>query len=203
MNDLTVAEPIAIDTIRSRILTIRGVQVMLSSDLAYLYEVEVKHLHRQVKRNADRFPSDFVIHLSPEEVKGLRCQNVTSKRGGDRYGLLAFTEQGIAMLSSVLKSDRAAEVNVSIMRTFVAMRRALASLAPLLSRIETAERRQITDQARNEERPWRLPGTHERLLFLPDASNGKVGSLSDRIANSDPFRDRRIFYQSLSGLTRG
>ena len=152
MNDLTVAEPIAIDTIRSRILTIRGVQVMLSSDLAYLYEVEVKHLHRQVKRNADRFPSDFVIHLSPEEVKGLRCQNVTSKRGGDRYGLLAFTEQGIAMLSSVLKSDRAAEVNVSIMRTFVAMRRALASLAPLLSRIETAERRQITDQARNEER---------------------------------------------------
>ena len=152
MNDLTVAEPIAVDTIRSRILTIRGVQVMLSSDLAYLYEVEVKHLHRQVKRNADRFPSDFVIHLSPEEVKGLRCQNVTSKRGGDRYGLLAFTEQGIAMLSSVLKSDRAAEVNVSIMRTFVAMRRALASLAPLLSRIETAERRQITDQARNEER---------------------------------------------------
>ena len=152
MNDLTVAEPIAIDTIRSRILTIRGVQVMLSSDLAYLYEVEVKHLHRQVKRNADRFPSDFVIHLSPEEVKGLRCQNVTSKRGGDRYGLLALTEQGIAMLSSVLKSDRAAEVNVSIMRTFVAMRRALASLAPLLSRIETAERRQITDQARNEER---------------------------------------------------
>ena len=152
MNDLTVAEPIAIDTIRSRILTIRGVQVMLSSDLAYLYEVEVKHLHRQVKRNADRFPSDFVIHLSPEEVKGLRCQNVTSKRGGDRYGLLAFTEQGIAMLSSVLKSDRAAEVNVSIMRTFVAMRRALASLAPLLSRIETAERRQITDQTRNEER---------------------------------------------------
>ena len=152
MNDLTVAEPIAVDTIRSRILTIRGVQVMLSSDLAYLYEVEVKHLHRQVKRNADRFPSDFVIHLSPEEVKGLRCQNVTSKGGGDLYGLLAFTEQGIAMLSSVLKSDRAAEVNVSIMRTFVAMRRALASLAPLLSRIETAERRQITDQTRNEER---------------------------------------------------
>ena len=152
MSDLTAIEPANTDTIRSRILTIRGVQVMLSSDLAYLYEVEVKHLHRQVKRNANRFPSDFVIHLSPEEVKSLRCQNVTSKRGGDRYGLLAFTEQGIAMLSSVLKSDRAAEVNVTIMRTFVAMRRALASLAPLLSRIETAERLQITDQARNEER---------------------------------------------------
>ena len=102
MNDLTVAKPINIDVIRSRIFTIRGVQVMLSSDLSYLYEVEVKHLHRQVKRNAARFPSDFVIHLTPEEVKGLRCQNVTSKRGGDRYGLLAFTEQGIAMLSSVI-----------------------------------------------------------------------------------------------------
>ena len=82
MNDLTVVEPINADIIRSRILTIRGVQVMLSSDLSDLYEVEVKHLHRQVKRNTGRFPSDFVIHLSPEEVKGLRCQNVTSKRGG-------------------------------------------------------------------------------------------------------------------------
>ena len=92
---------------------------MLSPDLAALYDVEVKYLHRQVKRNASRFPLDFVMHLSPDEAKSLRCQNVTSKRGGDRYGLWAFTEQGIAMLSSVLKSDRAAEVNVAIMRAFV------------------------------------------------------------------------------------
>ena len=147
------------DFIKSRIFTVRGVQVMLSSDLSYLYEVEVKHLHRQVKRNAARFPSDFVIHLTPEEVKGLRCQNVTSKRGGDRYGLLAFTEQGIAMLSSVLKSERAAEVNVAIMRTFVAMRRMLSSIAPILARIAETERRQLedrtkqqSDQQRNEER---------------------------------------------------
>ena len=70
---------------------------------ALLYDVEVKYLHRQVKRNANRFPSDFVLHLSPNEVNALRCQNVTSKRGGDRYGVLAFTEQGVAMLSSVLK----------------------------------------------------------------------------------------------------
>ena len=140
------------DFIKSRIITIRGVQAMLSSDLAALYEVEVKHLHRQVKRNENRFPSDFVIHLSPDEVSVLRCQNVTSKRGGDRYGLLAFTEQGVAMLSSVLRSDRAAEVNVAIMRVFVAMRKALASIAPLLDRIDTVERRQIADQSRNEER---------------------------------------------------
>ena len=82
----------------------------------------------------------------------MRCQNVTSKRGGDRYGVLAFTEQGVAMLSSVLKSDRAAEVNVAIMRVFVAMRKALASIAPMVARIEVAERRQIADQQRNEER---------------------------------------------------
>ena len=138
--------------IKSRILTIRGVQVMLSSDLALLYDVEVKHLHRQVKRNANRFPSDFVFHLSPSETKALRCQNVTSKRGGDRYGALAFSEQGVAMLSSVLKSDRAAEVNVAIMRVFVAMRRAIASFAPMLMRLDVVERRQIVDQARNEER---------------------------------------------------
>ena len=138
--------------IKSRIFTIRGVQVMLSSDLALLYEVEVKYLHRQVKRNVNRFPPDFVIHLSPDEANALRCQNVTSKRGGDRYGVLAFTEQGVAMLSSVLKSDRAAEVNVAIMRVFVAMRKALASVAPILSRLDVVERRQVTDQSRNEER---------------------------------------------------
>ena len=140
------------DFIKSRIFTIHGVQVMLSNDLASLYDVEVKYLHRQVKRNENRFPSDFVLHLSPNETKALRCQNVTSKRGGDRYGVLAFTEQGVAMLSSVLKSDRAAEVNVAIMRVFVAMRKALASIAPMMARIDTVERRQIADQSRNEER---------------------------------------------------
>ena len=129
------------DFIKSRILTIRGVQVMLSSDLSLLYDVEVKYLHRQVKRNANRFPSDFVLHLSPDEANALRCQNVTSKRGGDRYGVLAFTEQGVAMLSSVLKSDRAAAVNVAIMRVFVAMRKAIASVAPILERIETVEKK--------------------------------------------------------------
>ena len=147
------------DSIRTRIFTIRGVQVMLSPDLAALYDVEVKYLHRQVKRNASRFPLDFVMHLSPDEAKSLRCQNVTSKRGGDRYGLWAFTEQGIAMLSSVLKSDRAAEVNVAIMRAFVAMRRSLMAVGTILARVEAVEQRQdkehlqhIVDQSRNDER---------------------------------------------------
>ncbi len=134
--------------IKSRIHTIRGEQMMLSSDLAELYDVEVKYLHRQVKRNQPRFPTDFVVHLSPDELKGLRCQIVTSNRGGDRYGLLAFTEQGVAMLSSVLKSDRAATVNVAIMRAFVAMRRALLSLGSMLARVEAMEHRQAEDEAR-------------------------------------------------------
>ena len=134
--------------IKSRIHTIRGEQMMLSSDLAELYDVEVKYLHRQVKRNQARFPPDFVLHLSPDELKGLRCQTVTSNRGGDRYGLLAFTEQGVAMLSSVLKSERAAIVNVAVMRAFVAMRRALLSLGSMLARVEAMEHRQTEDEAR-------------------------------------------------------
>ena len=170
MNDLAIQELSNSDVIRSRIFTIRGVQVILSSDLALLYDVEVKYLHRQVKRNANRFPSDFVLHLSPEEANVLRCQNVTSKRGGDRYGVLAFTEQGVAMLSSVLKSERAAEVNVAIMRTFVAMRKALSSIAPLLARIEATDRRQIADQAKNDANQER---NEERFKLILDAMQDK------------------------------
>ena len=170
MNELAIQELSNTDLIRSRIFTIRGVQVILSNDLAPLYDVEVKYLHRQVKRNANRFPSDFVLHLSPEETNALRCQNVTSKRGGDRYGVLAFTEQGVAMLSSVLKSERAAEVNVAIMRTFVAMRKALASIAPLLARIEETDRRQIADQAKNDANQER---NEERFKLILDAMQDK------------------------------
>ena len=170
MNELAIQELSNSDLIRSRIFTIRGVQVILSSDLAPLYDVEVKYLHRQVKRNANRFPSDFVLHLSPEEANVLRCQNVTSKRGGDRYGVLAFTEQGVAMLSSVLKSERAVEVNVAIMRTFVAMRKALASIAPLLARIEATDRRQIADQAKNDANQER---NEERFKLILDAMQDK------------------------------
>ena len=166
----TVAASVATDDfIKSRIFTVHGVQVLLSSDLASLYDVEVKYLHRQVKRNGNRFPADFVLHLSPDEANALRCQNVTSKRGGDRYGLLAFTEQGVAMLSSVLKSERAAEVNVAIMRVFVAMRRALASIAPMLARLDMMERRQITDQARNDENQSR---NEERFDTIFKAMDG-------------------------------
>ena len=159
------------DFIKSRIFSVRGVQVMLSVDLAPLYGVEVKYLHRQVRRNENRFPFDFVLHLSPEEANALRCQNVTSKRGGDRYGVMAFTEQGVAMLSSVLKSDRAAEVNVVIMRVFVAMRRTIATIAPVMARLDAMERRQITDQQRNDETQQRNEERFETIFKAMDGGD--------------------------------
>ena len=140
------------DFIKSRIFTIRGVQVMLDRDLSALYGVETKVLNQAVKRNIRRFPSRFMFQLSEEEAENLKSQNVTSSWGGRRYSPYAFSEQGVAMLSSVLKSTTAIEVSVRIMDAFVAMRRALVTIAPMLARLDTVERRQITDQSRNEER---------------------------------------------------
>ena len=138
--------------IQGKIVTVRGVQVMLDRDLAELYGVPTKRLNEQVKRNRRRFPANFMFQLSGEDMESLRSQIATSKRGGVRYKPYAFTEHGILMLASVLNSEVAMAASVRIMETFVAMRRTLSSLAPLLSRIEANERRQITDQAHNEER---------------------------------------------------
>ena len=147
-------------SIRARIFTIRGVQVMLDRDLAALYGVEVKQLNRQVKRNAERFPDDFMFQLSREEC--LRCQFGTLNGGRGqhlKYFPYVFTENGVAMLSSVLRSPGAIAANIQIMRAFNAMRKALAEIAPVLSRLAETERRQLEDrtrqledQARNEER---------------------------------------------------
>ena len=134
--------------IRQRIRTVRGVQVMLDRDLAELYTVETKQLKRQVKRNIRRFPSDFMIELSERDMKSLRCQFGTSNRGGDRYGAYAFTEQGIAMLSSILRSDRAIDVNISIMRAFVAMRRFVSDHAGLVQRVGAIELKQLETDKR-------------------------------------------------------
>ena len=141
------------DAIRMMIVPVRGVQVMLDRDLAALYGVEVKYLNRQVKRNIERFPSDFMFQLTKEDC--LRCQigTLNGKRGEHlKYMPYAFTENGIVMLSGVLRSSIAIEINIRIMRAFVAMRRVLANVEPLLSRIESVERRQITDQSKNEAR---------------------------------------------------
>ena len=142
--------------IRSRIFTIRGVQVMLDRDLAELYGVATKALNQAVKRNIERFPSEFSFLLSSDEMRELvtncdRFQTVKHSTVPTR----AFTEHGIIMLASTLKSDAATQASIRITRAFVAMRRALASIAPLLARIEATERRQLKledSQVRNEER---------------------------------------------------
>ena len=113
---------IELKDITQRIHTIRGVKVMLDRDLAELYEVETKVLKQAVRRNAKRFPPDFMFELTYQEVTNLRSQIVTSSWGGARYKPMAFTEQGVAMLSGILNSDRAVDVNIAIMRAFVQLR---------------------------------------------------------------------------------
>lgn len=115
-----------IKEIKSKIYNIRGMQVMLDKDLAELYGVEVKRLNESVKRNSKRFPADFMFQLDKEEWKILKSQIATSSWGGARTLPYAFTEQGVAMLSSVLRSDTAIEVNIRIMRTFVSVRQYVA-----------------------------------------------------------------------------
>jgi len=132
---------IAVDIIATKILEIRGKKVMLDRDLAKLYGVETKYLIRQVKRNAERFPDDFMYQLNPQEVINLRCQNVTSSWGGRRYLPYVFTEQGVAMLSSVLNSKRAIRVNILIMRAFVKLRKFLFTHKELVHKLEDLERK--------------------------------------------------------------
>ncbi|MDD2805852.1 MAG: ORF6N domain-containing protein [Elusimicrobiales bacterium] len=129
------------EALESKILLIRGHKVMLDRDLAALYGVETKALKRSVKRNMYRFPPDFMFMLSAAEMKDLRCQFGPSSWGGHRYNAYAFTENGVAMLSSVLNSRRAIEVNVRIMRTFTRLRELLLSHRDLARRLDELEKK--------------------------------------------------------------
>lgn len=130
------------ERIESQILLIRGHKVMLSSHLAALYGVEPRALVQAVKRNRERFPKDFMFQLSAREFANLKSQIVISSWGGARRAApYAFTEQGVAMLSSVLRSKRAVLVNIQIMRTFVRLRRLLASHVELQRRLDDLEKR--------------------------------------------------------------
>ena len=128
-----------IEVIKSKIYEIRGCKVMLDYDLAALYQTETKRIKESVRRNLNRFPEDFMFELSEDEFLNLRSQFATSSYGGNRYRPFAFTEQGVAMLSSVLKSDRAIEINISIMRTFVAIRQFALNYTELQNRISEIE----------------------------------------------------------------
>lgn len=119
-----------LQVIQSKIYEIRGQQVMLDFDLAELYEVETKRLKEAVRRNITRFPSDFMFELNTDEWTILRSQFASSSWGGIRYAPFAFSEQGVAMLSSVLKSEKAIEININIMRAFVAVRKYMIQASP-------------------------------------------------------------------------
>ena len=126
---------IPVERIEKSILLIRAQKVILDRDLASLYGVETKQLKRAVRRNINRFPKDFMFELNQEEFKILRSQFDTSSWGGTRYRPMAFTEQGVAMLSSVLNSERAIEVNIAIMRVFVKIRQILATHKELAQKL--------------------------------------------------------------------
>ena len=129
------------ERIEKAILLLRGEKVMLDADLADLYGVQTRVLVQAVKRNLDRFPGDFMFQLTKEELGDLRSQSVTSSQwGGRRYPPYAFTEQGVAMLSSVLRSKRAVRVNVEIIRAFVRLRQLLASHEKLARRLSNLEK---------------------------------------------------------------
>ena len=133
---------VPMERIERAILMLRGHKVMLDADLAALYGVETKALVRAVKRNEDRFPHDFMFQLSREESDNLRLHFGTSSSwGGRRYLPYAFTEQGVAMLSSVLRSPRAVQVNIEIMRAFVRLRKMLASNAELAKKLDALEKK--------------------------------------------------------------
>jgi hypothetical protein len=133
---------ISSDTLTGSILVIRGHKVMLDADLAALYGVETKALNQAVRRNIERFPDDFMFQLSSDEMENLRSQTVTaSSWGGRRTRPYAFTEQGVAMLSSVLKSPRAIQVNIEIMRAFVRLRQMVTSNADLARKLNALERK--------------------------------------------------------------
>jgi len=136
MSKLVSAEVIA-----AKILTVRGKRVMLDRDLAKLYEVDTRQLTRQVRRNIDRFPGDFMFQLIKDELQNLMCQIGTSSWGGTRKLPYAFTEQGVAMLSGVLYSKRAIQVNIQIMRAFIQLKRMLLTNADLRRKIEEMERK--------------------------------------------------------------
>ncbi len=146
-----------LEIIKNKIHEIRGYKVILDFDLAELYQTETKVLKQAVRRNINRFPSDFMFELTNKEFQSLRSQIVTSNRGGLRYMPFAFTEQGVAMLSSVLNNDKAIDINISIMRTFVTIRQFTLSYSELKTRIEEIENQ--------------FPDIYKALNYLVDKDN--------------------------------
>jgi phage regulator Rha-like protein len=157
-------------SVESRILVLREQKVILDSDLAELYDVPVKRLNEQVKRNQERFPPDFMFRLNAEESDALRSQTATSKtgRGGRRYAPYAFTEHGAIMAATVLNSERAVEMSVFVVRAFVRLREMLATNQQLASKIDELEQRLDTHDASIQELIEAI-----RELMAPEPAKGR------------------------------
>lgn len=154
------------ERVEAMISVVRGEKVILDAEIAALYGVETRAVVQAVKRNFDRFPDDFVFRLTAEEIRALRSQTVISKRGGRRYLPYAFTEQGVAMLSSVLRSEQAAQVNVEIMRAFVRLRRMASVQKELARKLEALEERY--------DEQFKVVFDALRELMMPPETGGKT-----------------------------
>ncbi len=173
---------VSAELIERRIYILRGSKVMLDSDLAALYQVLTKNLNLAVRRNVDRFPGDFMFQLTAEETESLRLQTATSnaKRGGRRYLPFAFTEQGVAMLASVLSSKRAIEVNIAIMRAFVKLREIFATHKDVARKLEEIERTQKEHGAHINSICMAI----QELIKLPDKPKRRIGFRAEEKASN-------------------
>jgi hypothetical protein len=168
--------------LESLIHVIRGQKVMLDADLAHLYEVPTRALNQAVKRNMERFPEDFIFELTPEEAAGMRSQSVTASKRNVSFAPLVFTEQGIAMLSAVLRSDRAVQMSIAIVRTFVRMRELMASSKDIAARVEKLERshdRTVSVIEVLVEDIDRLAREVKDMKALPPAPKRRIGFVLD------------------------
>jgi hypothetical protein len=178
--------------IQSKIYTIRGLQVMLDSDLANLYDVESKRLNEQVKRNIERFPEKFRFQLTEDEYQNLKSQFATSslvsqnetpqKHGGRRYLPYVFTEQGVSMLSAVLKSKTAIEVSIKIMDSFVSMRKFISFNNNLFQRLDAIEKRQLGYELKSDEKFEKLFEAIEQKELKPSYGIFYDGQMFDAYA---------------------
>ena len=170
--------PIVVRTedVRAAIIAARGLNVMLDSDLARLYQVQTSALVRAMKRNQDRFPNDFAFQLTREEWDDLLCQTgISSSYGGRRTPPFVFTEQGVAMLSGVLRSERAVAVNVAIMRAFVAMRHELSGQLELARKLDKVEQALGALERTSEEKFRAVFSALRALLTQPQPSGKAIG----------------------------
>jgi len=176
----SVAKPAAIgpDPVEQSILVLRGQKVLLDEQLAGFYELETRQITQAVKRNPDRFPADFMFQLSDEEWEILRSQTVISNpkgSGGRRYAPYAFTEQGVAMLSSVLRSPRAVEINIEIMRAFVRLRQLLSSHKQLAERVAKLEQKMEKSDAKTAQQIEQIMALLQQLFNPPQGPRPPIG----------------------------